>query len=264
MISCQESSLRVLVADDSRTIRRFIVDTLRKGDAFIQVEEANDGISCSQHLISGGFDIAFVDVNMPCMDGLAAVAKARSEGVETFIAIMSTDVGDENLKSARKLHAYEFLTKPFSENDVRTIVENYRRFQTMSKVLVVDDSKAMRSMVRKVLDLTFLNFAFFEAPDGQAALDLLTTKSFDIVFLDVNMPGLSGIDVLAELREHNPDVSVVMITADNNEDIRRSIESLSVQHILYKPFFPKDVDRVLHQLFGLRAPELNGGAVEAA
>ena len=96
-----------------------------------------------------------------------------------------------------------------------------------------------------------------EAGDGQTALDIYKQDHVDIVFLDVNMPGLSGIETLHELRKLNDNAKVILMTADKSEKIANSVSALNVDCFLYKPFYATDVNQALHKLFGLRTPELS-------
>ena len=82
---------------------------------------------------------------------------------------------------------------------------------TRAKVLVVDDEESVRSVLCETL--VEAGEAVISAADGQEALELLSTGDVGVMLLDVSMPGLSGIDVLAEVRAQSPEVFVIMVTA---------------------------------------------------
>ena len=76
---------------------------------------------------------------------------------------------------------------------------------------------------------------------------------FDIVFLDCNMPGIDGFATLAEITRNHPRVGTVMMTATRDRSIAARAQAAGAKGFLFKPFFPKDIDAVLHGLFGLNA-----------
>lgn len=90
-----------------------------------------------------------------------------------------------------------------------------------TKVLVVDDEPHLRTFVRILLCSTFADLEVYEAGDETAALALYTEKRPDLVLLDINLIGVSGLDVLQRLRRLDPEAEVVMLTAVN---VRHTIE----------------------------------------
>ena len=87
----------------------------------------------------------------------------------------------------------------------------------MKTILVVDDSKIMRNIVKKLFLELRVECAFFEAADGKEAMDLLTAQSIDVVFLDWNMPKLSGIDFLKSVRGMGKykKLPIIMVTSES-------------------------------------------------
>jgi two-component system, response regulator, stage 0 sporulation protein F len=102
------------------------------------------------------------------------------------------------------------------------------------RILVVDDEGA----VREVLCDYFVDrgYAVVQAANGQEALATFARERPDVVLLDIRMPGLDGVQVLKRLREADPHVAVIMVTA--NEDVGLARETLSIGAFDYvaKPF----------------------------
>jgi DNA-binding response OmpR family regulator len=86
----------------------------------------------------------------------------------------------------------------------------------VKKILVVDDDRATREVLRKVL--THAGFATKVAKDGVDALSTLDNQSFDLLLLDVWMPRMSGLDVLAQLRTRKARPRVVVMTSDDTPE----------------------------------------------
>jgi DNA-binding response OmpR family regulator len=109
----------------------------------------------------------------------------------------------------------------------------------MPRILVVDDDRSTREMIR--LQLRSAGFVVETAGDGAAALERLRRKSFDLVLLDVWMPGMDGLEMLARLREEPSQPKVVVMTADDtSETLLRAIREHAFKYVT-KPIEPKDL-----------------------
>jgi CheY-like chemotaxis protein len=245
---------KVLIADDSRAVHQLIRDSL-PGDYSANIVHAFDGVECL-HALDHGVDLAFIDVHMPTMGGMDALWAARIAGNKTFVTLISGRANRRCIDLARQLEAYEFLTKPFTGADIETILATHRRVSTPMQVLLVDDSPVSLKVMRKVLANSIFHLNIEEANRGADALARCSAEAFDVVFLDVNMPGLNGYATLARLMQANPQTKVVMISGEHNAPREREALRLGAAAIMHKPFFPTEIDAVLHSIFGLQSPKL--------
>ncbi|QLA17592.1 response regulator [Desulfolutivibrio sulfoxidireducens] len=101
------------------------------------------------------------------------------------------------------------------------------------RVLVVDDEDRFRTTLVKLLGAQ--GFHAEAAPDGVQALALLSGKPFDVVLLDVKMPGLSGQEVLPRIKEIAPDVEVLILTGHASVDIAAQMIAGGAADYLLKP-----------------------------
>jgi len=107
------------------------------------------------------------------------------------------------------------------------------------RVLLVDDEPSIRRALRTPLNE--MGFATTEASRGEEAIQLLQSQAFDIVLLDVNMPGIGGMKTLARLRSMNPTLPILMLTVvDGEEDKVAALESGADDYIT-KPFSIREV-----------------------
>ena len=117
-----------------------------------------------------------------------------------------------------------------------------------ARILIVEDHPTMREAMRLVLEGE--GFTIDEAADGERALELVRADPPDLVFLDMNIPGPSGADVLGELRADpaTAGVRVIVVTADGEEGRGRAI-AMGADEYFTKPFSPtallRTVERVL-------------------
>jgi CheY-like chemotaxis protein len=248
--------LNVLVADDASAIHGVFANIAATSPIPFDLVSARNGRECMDVLTGRRINVAFIDVNMPEMSGMDAVGAARRIGTKTFITLMSTSANKRRLQLARQLKVYDLLAKPFTHDDVVAILQTYCRVTVPSQALIVDDSATVRQIVKRVLANSIFNIDPTEVGDGETALDYCEHGRFDVVFLDCNMPGRDGLETLACLLDRNPNAKIVMMSGEQNEERRRRALERGATAFLQKPFFPADIDRELHAIFGLRPPGL--------
>lgn len=103
------------------------------------------------------------------------------------------------------------------------------------RVMVVDDDRLMREVLKAILRDEGYTLAG-EAPSGESALSQCDRLLPDVVCLDVNMPGMTGLEVLKALRKKHPDTRVVMITGDASMGTVRDAVGLGAVGYIIKPF----------------------------
>jgi CheY-like chemotaxis protein len=248
--------MRILIADDSAVVRRSLRKALETHLSERRIDECADGASMLRALKVGEYDVVFSDVYMPQMNGIDAVAAAHADGLEFFCVFMSTDMSRDVVEVAEKVGAFEFLPKPFRPDEVFDVLRCIARVKQPTSVLVVDDSRTVRRVIERVLLRSRFTIAMDEAEDGLRAIAKCRTRAFDIVFLDVHMPGIDGFETLAEIKLALPAARVVLISGESRQEIMLRAGDLEVDAFLPKPFLPNDVDMVLFRLFDLKAPQL--------
>ncbi len=118
------------------------------------------------------------------------------------------------------------------------------------KILIVDDFSTMRRIIKNLLrDLGFTNTT--EADDGQTALPVLKSGSFDFLITDWNMPGMTGIELLKAVRE-DPDLNslpVLMVTAEAKKDQIIEAAQAGVNGYVVKPFTATVLQEKIEKIF---------------
>ena len=88
----------------------------------------------------------------------------------------------------------------------------------MTRILIADDHELLRCGLKAILAEAFPELVAGEAVDGKAALEAVEQKEWDVVLLDINMPGRSGLDVLQDIRKLHPQLPVVVLSAFPEKD----------------------------------------------
>jgi DNA-binding NtrC family response regulator len=246
----------MLIADDSHVAQQILAEAARISRLPLRLTTTDNGRECLTLLNGANIDIAFIDVHMPEFSGIEVFWSARKQGIQTFVTLMSNPPAAEAVDMAVKPRAYEFLFKPFTVQDAIGIMKTYARISAPTKILVVDDSSAVRQIVQKVVNGSIFNCQVAEAADGETALTLCRTSPFDTVFLDRNMPGMDGLSTLKRLQSFQPSLKVVMMSAERDTDKQEEALAAGACAFLQKPFHSQDIDRVLHAAFSLRSPNL--------
>jgi DNA-binding response OmpR family regulator len=223
-------------------------DLWRQGVAMASVPidfEAADAAAARAALSRGGVDICVLDAALADAD-MAAVIKAARAKQPAPLVFLSAPRG-----SARPDNIDGALPIPANADDACKLVEICVRVKMPTRVLIVDDSDTLRGIVRKILAASRFELDIHEAEDGSAALDQLRNGKFGMVFLDYNMPGLNGADILLGIKHESPDVAIVMMTTAFNKAGSKRRRLAGALAFLKKPFYPADVDAVLERYFGL-------------
>jgi two-component system chemotaxis response regulator CheY len=119
-------------------------------------------------------------------------------------------------------------------------------------VMIVDDSPAMRSFVRRVLEVSGFDIGMcLKAGDGAEALALLRKQCVDVILTDINMPTMDGEQLLRHLEadESLREIPVVVVSTDATENRVRQMLTLGARGYVKKPFLPEtlreELERVL-------------------
>ena len=106
--------------------------------------------------------------------------------------------------------------------------------ETQGTVLIVDDERSIRVSLRTIL--SNIGFEIIEAARGEEALSLVRAAPFDAVLLDINMPGMGGVEVCRQMRQESARLPIVMLTVQGSED--RKVEALDAgaDDYITKPF----------------------------
>ncbi|MBI3957288.1 MAG: response regulator [Chloroflexi bacterium] len=107
------------------------------------------------------------------------------------------------------------------------------------RILVVDDEKNIRLTLGQTLQM--VGYQVQAAVNGEDALKQLATEHFDLMLLDLRMPGMDGIDVLRQAMERRPEMRIVIVTAHGSIDTAVEAMKIGAVDFIQKPFSPQEI-----------------------
>jgi signal transduction histidine kinase/DNA-binding response OmpR family regulator len=235
-------ALRVLVAEDNAANQR--VATLMLDRLGHQVDVVSDGEQAVSAIMDKEYDLVLMDLHMPLLDGLTATRRAaalRPDGLPRIVA-MTASATEDTRRASIEAGMSGFLTKPVELGDLAAILaETEARPRAGAAparptVLYVDDNVMMLRLVERILASEPVTLR--TAGDGRTALEIATAGPVDLIMLDLNLPEISGEDLLHRLRAdpRTAEVPIVMVSGDTAAATVDRLTAGGATGYLTKPF----------------------------
>jgi CheY-like chemotaxis protein len=233
-------SLRMLMVGGPPAQQKLWREGAAQASVLIEFESA--GLSAAK--IALGRCVLDTALNHADTISVLAAARAKRPAPLVFVCAPRGGTRPDNVDGV--------LPVPADAGEARKLVDICVRAKMPTPVLLAADSDSLRGIVRKILGASRFDLDVHEATDSADTLERLRTSGFGLVFVDSNMPGLNGADILQGIKHARPDVAVVVMSSAPGAAGRPHLsEALA---LLKKPFYPADVDAVLERYFGLREP----------
>ncbi len=250
-----EKKQRILVVDDSRSIRRYIRDELT-GDGY-EIIEAKDGFDALMKATDPPMpDLITLDVDMPKLDGFEVCRKLYDEqyirqhshfkGRRIPVIFVTANDSITDRRKGFDIGAADFVAKPFAKGQILDAVNKILRPDERLKgqtVLVVDDSFAARRIIRSSLEAE--GMAVIEAEDGILGLEAVCNKmdQIDLVITDLNMPRMDGGELCKKIRDELglEDLPIIIFTGASDQSQLLEVFKAGATDYLTKPFIKEEM-----------------------
>ena len=120
-------------------------------------------------------------------------------------------------------------------------------------ILIVDDSKTIRSVIKKTLDIAGVPVGdLYEAENGKEALDVMNSNWIDLIFADINMPVMTGIEMIKKMSEDNTldKTPVIIVSTEGSKTRIDDLLELGVRAYLRKPINQEDLRNIVEEVMG--------------
>ncbi len=225
--------MKVFVVDDDRDFAEGLADVLEM--AGHDVELAFNGQDALEVLIQSDFDVAFMDVVMPGMNGVESFLEIRKFKPDAKVFMMTGYSVQELLDQAIDHGALGVLDKPVGIEDLLVRLEGVK---PEGMVLLADNESRFRDWVEAILKQQ--GYTVCLASTGQEALDRVMDGGIDVLVLDLRLPVLSGVEVYLELKRRGAALPTVVLSGepDAESDDLDALRDMAVTGVLTKPFDP--------------------------
>ena len=228
------NSPRILVVDDDPGMR-ITLEGIIEDEGYEVVGVAN-GYEAIELVHEERFDLIFMDIKMPGINGVETYREIKKASPQAVAVMMTGFSVEELVKEALREGAYGVIYKPFAMEQIIDIMQSVL---TSSAVLVVDDLDTHRETLRAILEDT--GYKVSEAKDGEDAISVIQNNRYDVVLMDVVMPGLNGFDTFTEVHEIDPLIKVIFVTGYALEpSVRQSLHE-GAYSVITKPVDPGDL-----------------------
>ncbi len=239
---------RILVADDNRHMTETLVDILTYLEyEVVQVANGADAIRETQQR---SFDLVLLDVQMPQVNGIAAFYAIQKIRPQIPILLMTGWVQNRELEQVRQTGAARVFTKPFDpEQLIKEIRQLVQAGSQPTTILIVDDDPLVCNALKR--QLIKHEYVVDMVLRGRDAIEIMHRRQYDIVFLDICLPDINGLEVYARIKKQHPQTIGIMMTGFGNEpQVKQLIrEAREEGHVcLEKPFPVEDVLSLIDQI----------------
>lgn len=234
-----EKTIKILVVDDQPGMRLTLQGILKKKGYDVQVAE--NGMKAVEMVKQTDYRVIFMDIKMPGISGVEAFIQIKAINPRATVIMMTAFALEEEIRTAIQEGAYAVIYKPLDIDKILRVVTECLENQTL--ILLVDDRVEDRSLFKVILEKKGYNVVDVET--GEDCIRQVKEKRFQIIILDMKLPGMDGMETLKEVKKIRPDVAVIMVTAYSETQILEDAMKFGSFACLKKPVdIPKLVDTV--------------------
>lgn len=269
--------MKVVIVDDNESIRK-VLRALCESEGHEVTAEFGDGVGLLDDVTNQRPDVVCLDFNLPGEDGLALLANMDFNANYVDV-VMITGSDDPELKGrAADLGATGFIRKPFEQSQVTDELKEIERTRKIASrvaaasevpelsvpdhvadnaldvvprtAVIVDDSGSIRLLLKGILEDIGVQVVG-TAASGSLGVEVVKRTYPAVVCLDVDMPGMTGIEALPQISAVCPKTKVVMVTGNASRAIVESAVSGGAKGYLLKPIRPAKVEEFMRKLLQL-------------
>ncbi len=224
----------VLIVDDEAELREVVAEYLEASG--FAVAQAENGLEALLKIKRLRPRFVVLDLTMPRLGGVGGLKRIRTFDPAIRVIVVTGTTDEELHRQARAQGAAFVFPKPVEPSDLLAALRSgglptpepaaapappAAAGDTVAAgwVLVVDDDAEMRATLEEVVARG--GHAVRTAADGAAAVRVIAEEAPDVVLLDINMPGLSGVDALPTLRALAPETKIIMVSGEHDPELAK-------------------------------------------
>jgi len=201
---------KILIVDDDLGMGETLFDIL--SEVGFKITVVNDGYKAVDMISNNDFDLVLMDIKMPGINGVEVLNKIKDIKPSMKVFMMTAYTTDDLVKKSLKNGAFGVISKPLNIDKLLHFIEEIDK--PLSIMLVDDDPLFCESLKD---NLENMKHKVVSKNNGKEAIKYTKKNDVDIAFIDIRMPILNGLEVFLQLKEVNPKITGIMITAWRNE-----------------------------------------------
>jgi two-component system response regulator HydG len=242
-----EDKPHILIVDDNISLCKTMSFVLRRQG--YAVTTAKDGPEAIERVKENSFDMIFMDIKMPLMNGVETYRRIKEIRPEAVVMMMTAYAVEDLVQEALQEGAYGITYKPLDIGRVVAMIEEAREAREGALILVVDDDPGTCITLRNILIKR--GYGVGIAHTGEEAIAMAQERAYDIVFIDVKLPTINGLETYLAIKGVNPEAVAIVMTAYRQE-VADLVEEALKNHAytcLYKPLDMEELLRLVEEIW---------------
>jgi DNA-binding NtrC family response regulator len=238
---------RILIVDDDESMNKSMSLVLkRKG---YDVSISYNGADAIEKVRFRPFDIIFMDIKMPVMDGVETFETIKKIRPDAIVMMMTAYAVEDLIQKALREGAYGIIYKPLDIEKTLAAIEDVKQKKEGMLIMVVDDDPGITSSLRVILENKGHRVGI--ASTGEQALKMAQEKLFDTIFIDMKLPPMNGLQTYLAIKKINPGVIAVIMTGYRQETaaLVEIATKESAYSVLYKPFDMETLLKIVDEIW---------------
>ncbi len=236
----------ILIVDDNTSLCQTMSFILgRKGYA---VTTAKDGLEALARVKEKPYNLIFMDIKMPLMDGVETYKRIKKVRPQAVVVMMTAYAVEDLVQEALQGGAYDIIYKPLDIEKVFALIERAKDNNQGALIMVVDDDPGTCITLKNILSKR--GYKVCTVYTGEEAIAKSRKKDYDIIFIDMKLPTINGLETYLAIREINPEVVVIMMTGYRQQmaDLVEEALDSNAYTCLYKPLDMEEVLRLVDEI----------------
>ena len=241
---------KILIVDDNLSLCKTMALVLkRKGH---EVSTANDGFEAIATVKNESFDIVFMDIKMPVMNGVETYKKIKKINDKIIIIMMTAYAVEDLIQDALKEGAYAVIYKPLKFDNILKLIEETKISKKGGLIMIVDDDPGFCTTLKNIF--VKKGYEVGISNSGEDAITSAHEKSYDLIFIDMKLPCLNGLETYLALKKINPELVAIVMTAYHKEmdDLVQEALNSSAYTCLKKPLNIEDMFLMINEVLTKR------------
>ena len=234
--------MNIFIVDDDRDFAESL-SLVFEGKGY-HVFLAHSGEEALEKIKEEKFDVIFMDIKLPGMNGVESFLEMRKMRPDTKVIMMTGYSLPQLIDEALENGAWGILKKPFDPQQAISMIENLNS----GDILIVDDDEDFLNSLQNIL--IERGYRVCAVNSGQEAIRRLEQNNIQILILDLKMPIMHGLDVYYEMKKRDLLIPTIIVTAYFEEEGQSiaSFMDMGVEDILVKPFDPSKLLEILNHI----------------